>query len=213
MGRVKNWGAQSIPAILPMELPNEGPHASHQAFCSADSTESLPHKLLSIVAKRRWLWAAAAILVAAGVALGWRHIQQANQAQLALAEIVESDLVQWSDNSTALLDPVHIAAGKLEMTSGRMTLRFRSGATMWVSGPASLQIVSDMLVKLTDGQATAHVPEWAHGFSIETPNVNVVDLGTKFGVLARKGEPTDVVVFEGKLTCSRPRDRQRRKSV
>ncbi len=116
-------------AILPMELPNGGPQVPHQAFSAVDSSsvESLPHKLLSMVAKRRcWLWAAAAILVAACVALGWRQNQQANQAQLALAEIVESDLVQWSDNSTALLDPVHIVAGKLEMTSGRMTLRFRS---------------------------------------------------------------------------------------
>ena len=94
----KKLAAPATAAILPMELPNEGPHTPHQAFSSA---ESLPHKLLSMVAKRRWLWAAAAILVAAGVALGWHHIQQANQAQLALAEVVESDLVQWSDNSTA----------------------------------------------------------------------------------------------------------------
>ena len=85
---------------------------------------------------------------------------------------------------------------------------------MWVSGPASLQIVSDMLVKLTDGQATAHVPEWAHGFSIETPNVNVVDLGTKFGVLSvAEASPPTSWFSKAKLTCSRPHSRRWGKSV
>jgi FecR protein len=171
------------PAILPLNLP---------------ITESLPNRLLRMVT-RRWVWAAAAILLSVTAALVWNRIRQANLGQVAVAEVVESNLVTWSENSTGLLDGVHVVPGKLQMNSGQMTLRFRSGATVWVSGPASMQIVSDMLVKLDQGQATAQVPEWAHGFSIETSNVNVVDLGTKFGVLARPGGTTDVVVFEGQV--------------
>jgi hypothetical protein len=172
----------SAPAILPMNSP----------------TESLSNRLLRMVVKR-WVWAAAVILLTVSATVVWYRIRQAHFSQLALAEVVESNFVTWSDNNSALLDPVHVVAGHLEMNSGQLTLRFRSGATVWVSGPASLQIVSDMLVKLDKGQATAHVPEWAHGFSIETSNVHVIDLGTKFGVVARPGGLTDVVVFEGQV--------------
>jgi ferric-dicitrate binding protein FerR (iron transport regulator) len=170
------------PAVVPFKLP----------------TASAPNRMLRF-ATRRWLWAAAGILLMVSVAIAWNQMRQARLNQAAVAEVVESNQVIWSDGSSALLDPVHIVPGKLEMNSGQLTLRFRSGATVWVSGPASMQIVSDMLVKLDKGQATAHVPEWAHGFSIETSNVNVVDLGTKFGIVARPGGTTDVVVFEGQV--------------
>ena len=159
--------------------------------------ESLSNRLFRMVAKR-WVLPAAAVFLLCAAVVAWRHIQQSAGNQMAVAEVVSSDLVVWSDSSTALLDPVHVVAGKLEMNSGQLTLRFRSGATMWVSGPASMQIVSDMLVKLDKGQATALL-QMAHGFSIETSNVHVVDLGTKFGVLARSGGTTDVVVFEGQV--------------
>ena len=140
--------------------------------------ESLSDRLFRMVVNR-WVLPAAAVFVLCAAVVTWRHLRQSANSQMALAEVVSSDLVVWSDTSTALLDPVHVVPGKLEMTSGQLTLRFRSGATVWISGPASMQIVSDMLVKLDKGQATAHVPEWAHGFSIETSNVHVIDLGTK----------------------------------
>src|SRR5690242_14304823 len=86
------------------------------------------------------------------------------------------------------------------MKSGSLTLRFLSGATMWASGPTSMIIESNMLVRLERGQATAKVPAWAKGFTIKTSDVEVVDLGTTFGVMAREnGGATDVVVFEGQV--------------
>jgi hypothetical protein len=56
-----------------------------------------------------------------------------------------------------------------------------------------------MLVRLDRGQATAQVPQWAKGFTIETPNAAIVDLGTQFGVMARGDGKTDVVIFEGEV--------------
>jgi hypothetical protein len=56
-----------------------------------------------------------------------------------------------------------------------------------------------MLVWLDRGQATAQVPHWAKGFTIETADVEVVDLGTQFGVMALDDGMTDVVIFEGQV--------------
>jgi hypothetical protein len=60
-----------------------------------------------------------------------------------------------------------------------------------------MMIESDMLVHLDRGQATAHVPESAIGFTINTPVINVIDQGTEFGVAVRDGGLTDVIVFDG----------------
>src|SRR5262249_21364241 len=77
-------------AIIPIQFP----------------TESFSNRLMRIVTKR-WVWAAAAILVAVSAGIAWQQVQRASRSQLALAEVVDSNLVSWSDNSTALLDPVH----------------------------------------------------------------------------------------------------------
>jgi hypothetical protein len=177
--------APRVPAIVPMKLPIDS--LGSQIFRMVRSRWTVPP---------RWRWAAAGILLMVCAAVGWQQVRNSASRQLALAEIVDAQQATWTENSSALIDPVHIVAGKLEMSSGQCTLRFRSGASVWIKGPASLDVVSDMLIKMQTGQATTHVPEWAHGFTIETPNVHVVDLGTRFGVMAR-GESTDVVVFEG----------------
>jgi hypothetical protein len=92
-----------------------------------------------------------------------------------------------------------VRPGRLAIESGSLTLRFRSGATVSLRGAASARIESDMLVKLDRGQATAQVPHWARGFTIETADVEVIDLGTQFGVMARSDGMTDVVIFEGQV--------------
>lgn len=151
---------------------------------------------------RRLLQLAAAIALVACGALVWRQFrptQRGGETVLAVAEIVNEDFVDWSDKSTALKDHQQIVPGRLEIKSGTLTLRFRSGATLTAFGPVSMQVESDMLVRLEKGQASAHVPQWARGFTIETPDAKVVDLGTRFGVDARTGGLTDVVVFEGEV--------------
>jgi len=173
--------APQPPAVIPMSIPSES-FGSH----------------IFRIVRSRWTWAAASILLMVSALIGWQQVRLARSRQLVLAEIVDPQQAIWAEGSSALIDSEHIVAGKLEMTSGRCTLRFRSGATVWIKGPVSLNIISDMLIKMDAGLATAHVPEWAQGFSIETPTVHVTDLGTKFGVMAR-GKSTDVVVFEGKV--------------
>lgn len=117
----------------------------------------------------------------------------------AVAEISREDVVDWAEGSTALKNHQQIVPGRLEIKSGTLTLRFRSGATLTVYGPVAMQVESDMLVRLEKGRASAHVPQWARGFTVQTPDAKVVDLGTRFGVDARTNGLTDVVVFEGEV--------------
>ncbi len=163
-----------------------------------NGVENVATRLLQF-ANTRWKWVAAAVvLIAASIASSQRW-QRADIHPAPLADIVEDDHVKWAETTSAVQDGGRVSAGRLEMTSGNLTLRFRSGATLWARGPVSMRVESDMLVRLDKGQATAKVPQWAKGFTIKTLNVEVVDQGTKFGVMARDGGATDVVVFEGQV--------------
>lgn len=146
-----------------------------------------------------WAQAAAAAIIIAGGAGLWYGLRDAAPQDGAIAEIVDDRLVDWGPATDALTADRRVRAGRVEIESGTLTLRFRSGATVNAIGPATMRIESDMLVRLDSGQATAHVPHWAAGFTVETPDVEIVDLGTEFGVVARRDGKTDVVVFDGEV--------------
>jgi FecR protein len=56
-----------------------------------------------------------------------------------------------------------------------------------------------MHCRLIEGSLTADVPEPAHGFTIDTPDIQVRDLGTRFGVTAGSVGNSQVRVFEGEV--------------
>jgi ferric-dicitrate binding protein FerR (iron transport regulator) len=184
------WQSEDISKEL--GLPESAPGAN--AGLAIQSFDKRPIRY-----RRAWLWCAAAILICiAGFAT--QHAMRSSTISPDLVgEVAENHGVVWSDGCTSLKDGNGIVPGRLEIKSGTLTLRFRSGATVSATGAASMRIDSDMHVQLDDGQATAYVPQWAKGFTIETPDAKVVDLGTRFGVAARRDKQTDVVVFKGKV--------------
>ena len=182
------------------EIEHRGPSRTAVPAMTASAPASMPGAMRpGRRTSMRMLAAAATVLIAVASLFTWVSVHRRSGNSFAVGEIVEENLVVWSDKNTAIKGGKSIIPGRLDMDSGTLKLRFRSGATVTMIGPASLQIVSDMLLRLENGQATAHVPQWAKGFTIETADCEVIDLGTQFGIVARKGELTDVVVFEGEV--------------
>ena len=70
---------------------------------------------------------------------------------------------------------------------------------MTVNGPADVQLIDPMRLRVGRGQLTADVGDDAKGFVVETAQTQVVDLGTKFGVDVADSGHTDVVVFKGEV--------------
>ncbi|TWT89787.1 FecR protein [Pseudobythopirellula maris] len=178
-----------------------GPHlVGYQAVQAVPS-------LRSVVAgqRRYWYWFTASILVAllsAGAL--WGRLGGASHE--ALGKVLDSSGVAFGEATTALLAEAgdRFAAGVIEIDSGRLALEFASGVSVELIGPARCSVVDGMLVRLEEGQATADVPRWARGFTIATPAIDVVDLGTRFGVATRVSGKTDVVVFEGEVDLKAP---------
>lgn len=94
------------------------------------------------------------------------------------------------------------AGSHLVLRQGVVELKFASGVTGYVSGPADLSLVSRSQLRLDEGTARFRVPPGEAGFKVTTSGLEVVDLGTEFGVVApRSGEGAQVHVFRGKVTA------------
>ena len=74
---------------------------------------------------------------------------------------------------------------------------FNEGAVVVLEVPATFDVDSPGRAQLHEGRMTAVVPERAHGFQVATARMNVVDLGTEFGLMAEPEGTAEVHVFNG----------------
>src|SRR6185503_16980486 len=88
--------------------------------------------------------------------------------------------------------------GWLRLKSGLAQIVFYSGARVVMEGPIEFQLISPTEVSCRNGRLTAEVPPQARGFRVSTPQMNVTDLGTSFG-LDVKERRTDLHVFKGSV--------------
>ena len=95
--------------------------------------------------------------------------------------------------------------GRWKLASGIAELEFYNGASVILQGPADLEITSADGGILHAGKLRAQVPEHARGFTITSPDVKLVDLGTAFGMEVGAPGGTEVQVFEGKVQLYEPR--------
>ncbi len=150
---------------------------------------------------RRWpfaVWAAAAAacvtLIASVAALGTGTL-----FHRPVATLVQADNCKWAGSDLPTAVNSKLGAGTLALVEGIATLKFKSGAMVTIEAPTKLQIRDAMHCRLLEGSLVAEVPEPAHGFTIDTADMKVIDLGTKFGLTAGSAGNSQVCVFEGEV--------------
>ena len=119
---------------------------------------------------------------------------------IAVATLAYTSHARWESGELAPGD--RLSRGKLHLEVGLARLDFRNGATVTLQGPAEFEIVSADRTILSSGILTASIPETAVGFEVMTPTMDVIDLGTAFGVSVGANGETDVCVFEGEVEVS-----------
>ena len=154
-----------------------------------------------------WRKPAPALALAAGLAMlclavwgiWFRGAGPRNTAtSTAVAMLTRVVDARWSQGNATLRTGGALEPGWLRLESGLAQIVFYSGARVVIEGPAELQILSQSEAACPSGRLLAEVPEPARGFRLRTSQVNVVDLGTAFGVAATRGA-TEVHVFKGKV--------------
>lgn len=106
-------------------------------------------------------------------------------------------IVNVVDNSQRFYVGQLVSPGELHVDDGFMELEFYHGAQLKIAGPAHLSIIDEAKVELHRGKVMTDVPEVAIGFTVDTPNSKVVDLGTAIGVSVDENGSSQVHVFEG----------------
>lgn len=116
-----------------------------------------------------------------------------------VAQVVRDWQPRWEVDGYAAGEPVvDLAAGqRVTLRSGAAEVRFDSGALVLLRGPITILPRGDNRCELLSGDLTAWVPQRAVGFTIETPQAELVDLGTEFGVGVNQQSETDLHVYEG----------------
>jgi FecR-like protein len=90
-------------------------------------------------------------------------------------------------------------AETLDLRDGFVRLELDSGVQVTLQGPAQLELITPDRVELTSGLLTATVPPGAEGFRVDTPNAEVTDLGTAFGIHVDDNGVSSVSVFDGEV--------------
>jgi ferric-dicitrate binding protein FerR (iron transport regulator) len=127
-------------------------------------------------------------------------IGQSAQNQSEVATITGLRDVRWLQDTLneRLLSRCRVG-DKLQLVAGSAELTFDAGVQLTVFGPAEFVITSPRSIRCVRGRITTLVNERGKGFSIETPQAKVVDLGTQFGLDISEDGETQVVVFQGSV--------------
>ncbi|MGB7328540.1 MAG: FecR domain-containing protein [Rubripirellula sp.] len=163
-----------------------------------------------------WLYpvvaVAAAVLLIAGVQV-WNRFSNADPQQLVEGQanerlvnpptaprlvgvIREQERCQWSVRPVSTAG--RFAVGKLELANGIAELRFDSGTDVTLEGPCEIDVTSIDGARLLAGNVCVNVSELSVGFTLETPESQIIDEGTEYAVSLDE-EFTEVHVYDGSV--------------
>jgi len=143
-----------------------------------------------------------AVLTIAGM-VAWEFIpgtRQASQIEITASGCKIGDALdaRWTGGAQLKVGD-NLPGTILHLQSGVVELAFISGARAAIEGPAEIKVTRRNGIELRQGKLSADVPHQAIGFTVQTPNATVTDLGTRFGINAKAKDSSEVDVFEGKV--------------
>lgn len=171
-----------------------------QLIAESDSLSSLLPENDPVEYKpNRWFEIAAGIVLLGAVL----YFTVAGAKDESVATLVEAKDCRWEGSELPTNEGAKLGPGTLALAQGMATIRFESGATVTLEAPSVLEVESKMRCRLVEGSVVADVPESAHGFTIDTEKMQVVDLGTRFGVNTSEFGGSHVFVFDGEVEVHR----------
>jgi ferric-dicitrate binding protein FerR (iron transport regulator) len=203
----EEWDALQQAIVADPELRQEYVEKRWLHALLAAESESLPGLLEEpqwiqpAPVNRPFAWlAAAAAVVLFGVSL---VLFSQSRPEPVVATLIEAENCRWAGSDLPTVEGAGLGAGTLALTEGMATIQFKSGATVTLEAPSVLVVESAMKCRLVEGSVVADVPESAHGFTIDTAQMEVIDLGTRFGVTTTPLGDSNVFVFEGEVKVNR----------
>jgi hypothetical protein len=116
-----------------------------------------------------------------------------------VATVTDCIDLKWS--SSRLPEPgtrLIVSPDPIELQRGVLKIESDKGVTVLLEAPATFYFASANEITLTYGRLFATVPAAGSGFTVQTQNSKIIDLGTRFGISAEVGGQTELHMFKGK---------------
>lgn len=147
--------------------------------------------------RRRALYVAASL---AAALLVWVALHSAVPSG-TVGTIAQCEDAQWATPNESLTEGEPIRAGRISLLAGVAEIALYDKTRLIVEGPAELEIVSPSKATVQSGTVSVFVGPTSQGYTVETPDARVVDLGTAFQVRVTD-TGTEVHVIEGEVVAS-----------
>jgi ferric-dicitrate binding protein FerR (iron transport regulator) len=165
-----------------------------------------------VIRPAAWQWTLGALAAAAAVMLAfWFGMKESGvapnsavaeqESEETVARLSGAKDVQWLGETPRPGDELR-RGQRIEIAAGFAEITFDSGARVTVEGPAALELTSAWEAVLHHGTLRANVPTEAIGFRVSNPEVEVVDLGTEFTMVADAKGGTEVYVLQGAVEAA-----------
>ncbi|MEM9347818.1 MAG: LamG-like jellyroll fold domain-containing protein [Planctomycetota bacterium] len=162
-----------------------------------------------------WLASAAAVLLIAA-AVFWHGSEPKTNQPIADNNTQPPDLEPITPRLVAMLTAEHdavwdrrpgtglYAGQRLTLTKGFVQITTQRGAVAALEAPATIELIdSPNAIRLHTGKLVGICEtESSKGFLVRTPHMDVIDIGTRFGVDATNPGDTKVLVIRGEIEVS-----------
>ena len=124
---------------------------------------------------------------------------------IPVATLTSQQGAQWSLGSRKIGDKLH-AGQSLTLTAGLAQITTQRGAIAILEAPCTIAFSDNPnALHLHTGKLVGICEtESSKGFRVQTPQMDVTDLGTRFGVDVSRADATVVHVLQGKVEVARP---------
>lgn len=162
-------------------------------------------KVIVMPRQRAWwpLALAASLAVAAGMAW-WSGIFASREPTPTAGVnrgIARVAALSAPDGSGAWKVGDVLPSGVVATESGTLELLFHSGTRLVLQGNCRVELAEERACRLLRGRVTASVPEFDSGFTVHAPGIQVVDVGTEFGVES-DGSVSELHVLQGSVLAT-----------
>ncbi len=152
---------------------------------------------LRLESRRRFIHlsrVAAALALSFCGALLWMNLRTPD-----VATIIRLEGVEWNGKPAGAVGDDLKKGAVLSVSDGLVELEMDGRGTMILEGPARLRLDGAHAASLEQGRLAMQVTRRGHGYRIGTPEGEVIDLGTEFGISVGSGGESEIHVIDGKV--------------
>ncbi len=140
----------------------------------------------------------AAMIVAGMLWIAMDEPEPVAEAPAYVAVVTHADGALWEGEDASVIIGSALEPGLLEICEGRMELELDNGVHIALEGPVRFRLINENQGELLQGKFSARVPPQGSGYRVTMPGMEVIDLGTEFG-LNVSDLSSEVHVFKGEV--------------